>query len=291
MARGRTSHGGGGGALLACNRAIERQDDYKKNIKTLHIRTKQLAEALRSDGRIAEVLNAESEDGVADNFLSSTHNRLKAIAEGNAKRMYEIEYFVDSVKEVRTEVENENQGDAEEGNNNDAPDYERSIHDIMDRIRHERESDPSHVAPEDHDLSRELREALGEKVPKKKSRPSRGGDDDEDDLEIVHNRTDDITSLKCPVTGLLFENPVRNKVCSHTYDKAGLAQLLNNRKYNCPIPGCSNKSLSLSQVEEDEEMILKVKRYKVRVEAEKRKRELEDDDDMEGEGGGFTVLE
>lgn len=296
MARGRNSHGGGGGggALLACTRAIERQDDYKKNVKTLHIRTKQLAEALRLDGRIAEVLTAESDDGNADDFLSSTHARLKAIAEGNAKRMYEIEYFVDAVKEVRTRVQNDNEagGEAEEGVVIDAPDYERSIHEAMDRIRQDRENDPSHVALEDHELSTELREALGEKIQKKRSRASRGGDDDEDDLEIVHNRTDDINALKCPITGMLFKDPVKNKVCNHTYDRSGLAQLLKNRKHTCPVPGCSNNGLSSSQVEEDEEMKLRVKRHRVREEAEKKKRELEGDDDMEeGERGRFTVLE
>mmetsp|Transcript_13676 Transcript_13676/g.29666 ORF Transcript_13676/g.29666 Transcript_13676/m.29666 type:complete len:297 (-) Transcript_13676:153-1043(-) len=296
MARGKSSHGGGGGggALLACNRAIDRQNEYEKNVKNLHFRTKQIAEALSPNSKIVEVLNAESDDG-ANDFLSSTRSRLKAIAEGNAKRMYEIEYFVDAVKEVRTQVQNENQASAGEGEDAAAvaPDYERSIHEAMERIRRERDDDPSRVSPEDHEMSRDVRQALGEKIQKKRSRPSQGGgDDDEDDLEIVRNQTDDVHTLKCPITGMLFEDPVKNKVCHHTYDRAGLAQLLNNRKYTCPVPGCANKGLSLSQVEEDEEMKLKVKRHKVREEADKRKRELEEEDDMEeGEGGGFTVLE
>mmetsp|Transcript_41786 Transcript_41786/g.75215 ORF Transcript_41786/g.75215 Transcript_41786/m.75215 type:complete len:291 (-) Transcript_41786:331-1203(-) len=290
MARGRNSHGaGGGGALLACNRAIERQDDYKSSLKNkLHVRMKVVAETLRPDSRVAGILK-ESDDG-ADDFLLSARNRLKAIAEGNAKRMYEIEYFVDALKEVRTEVQNENQGGGDEGDAAaDAPDYERSIHEAMDRIRDQRENDSS---LEDHEMSTEIRQAMGEKIQKKRSRASRGGDDDEDDLEIVHNQTDDIRSLKCPITGMLFVNPVKNKVCHHTYDRAGLDQMLTARKHTCPVAGCANKSLALDQVEEDEEMKLKVKRHKTREENEKRKRDLEEEDDMEdGEGGGFTVLE
>lgn len=290
MARGRSSHGGGGGTLLACTRAIERQDEYKKNVTLLHFNTKIIAESLSRDSRIASILE-NSDDGTSDGFLLSARDRLKAIAEGNAKRMYEIEYFVDALKEVRGEVQNENQvGDGEE--RADAPDYERAIHDAMDRVHQRGENDESRPAPEDHEMSTEIRQALGEKIPKKRSRPSRGGDDDEDDLEIVNNQTDGIRSLQCPITGMLFVNPVKNKVCHHVYDRAGLDQMLRAKKCTCPVAGCTNRSVTNDQVEEDEEMKLKVKRHKTREEAEKRKRELEDDDDMEeGGGGGYTVLE
>lgn len=297
MARGRSSHGGGRerGALLACNRAIDRQEDFRKGIKALHFRAKQLAEALRPDGRIAEVLLAESDGSdAANDFLQSTHDRLKALAEGNAKRMCEVDVFVDAAKELRGQVEDAAPADGEGGDDDDdaadAPDYERSLHEAMERIRAARESDPSLPPPEDHVLSREVREALGEHV-KKRSRASRGGDD-EDDLEVVRNQTDDVHALKCPVTGMLFKDPVRNKVCGHTYDRAGLMQLLNNRKSTCPIPGCSNNKLSLDQVEDDEEMKLKVKRYLAREVAQRKKRQLEEEDDMdEGEGTGYTILE
>jgi len=289
MARGRKSQGGGGGTLLACTRAIERQDEYKKNVTLLHANTKIIAESLSSNSRIANILE-NSDDGNSDDFLLSARNRLKAISEGNAKRMYEIEYFVDAMKEVLGEVQNENQvGDGEEGA--EAPDYERSIHEAMDRIQQQGENDPSRVAPEDHEMSTEIRQALGEKI-QKRSRSSRGGDDDEDDLEIVNNQTDDARSLQCPITGMLFVNPVKNKVCGHVYDRAGLAQMLRARKTTCPVAGCTDRSVTNDQVLEDEEMKLKVKRHKTREEGEKRKRELEDDDDMEeGEGGGYTVLE
>ncbi|KAL7551195.1 hypothetical protein ACHAWF_014393 [Thalassiosira exigua] len=244
MARGRHSHGGGGGgALLACNRAIERRSDYEKQVKSLQARTKMVAGMLRPDDTLAEILK---------DWLASTRDRVRAIAEGNAKRMYEIEYFVDAVKEVRAEVQ-QNQNNAggaeEEGKDNaaaDAPDYERSINEAVDRVRQRGENDPSRIAVQDHEWTLEVRREIGEKI-QKKSRESQGGEDDEDDLEIVHNRVDDVNALKCPIT----ENPLKNKQCGHTYDRAGLNQLLGARKHTCPVLGCSNNS------EEDEEIKLK----------------------------------
>lgn len=306
MARGRNSHhgAGGGGALLACNRAIDRQDEYTSNVKKIQARATTMADLLMEDSDVVKVLRESSGDGGADDWLLLNRNRLKDIAEGNAKRMNEIECFVDAVKEVRSDVQRRQDatqagGGGEEGgedptNDNDvAPDYEGLIHGAMDRIREQRESDPSRPSIEDHEMYVEVRQRLGEKIQKKRSRASRGGDDDDDDLEIVQNAIDDVNSLKCPITGMLFEDPVKNKACHHTYDRAGLNQLLGARKHTCPVPGCANKTVSMAQVEDDEEMKLKVKRHRAREEAEKRKRDLEDEDEDEdgAEAGGYTKLE
>lgn len=293
MARGRNSHPGGrGGALLACDRAIDKSEEQKQSVKKLQARGLMIADVIKPDSDIAEVLKASSsssdKDNKAEEFLSAAYARLKALAEGNAKRIYDIEDFVDAVKVVRAEVQQTlAAAAAAAGQNNeaatttDAPDYERSIHDALERVRQDRANGPSRLPHEDHALSLEMREALGEKLPKKRSRSSRGADDDEDDLEIVQNRVDDVHTLKCPITGMFFVNPVKNKVCNHVYDRAGLDQLIRARKHTCPVPGCANRSLSLAQVEEDEQMKLKVKRHKAREEAEKRKKDLEDDDDDE----------
>jgi hypothetical protein len=291
MARGRNSHPGGrGGALLACERAIDKSEEQKQSVKKLQARGIMIADVIKPDSDIAEVLKASSSDNAkaAEEFLSTAYARLKVLAEGNAKRIYDIEDFVDAVKYVRVEVQENLSANNTNTNNDagagivttDAPDYERSIHDAVERVRQERANGPSRLPCEDHAMSIEMREALGEKIPKKRSRGSRGGaDEDEDDLEIVQNRVDDVHSLKCPITGMFFVNPVKNKVCNHVYDRAGLDQLIRARKNTCPVPGCANRSLSLAQVEEDEQMKLKVKRHKAREEAEKRKKDLEDDDD------------
>lgn len=280
MARGRASHGGssGGGAIHACNRAIERKDEYNKSVLEVQTRANLIAETIRMpNGLITELIKAECGEEEADQWLTSCRDRLKAIGSGNAKRVFEIDYFVDGVKEVRAEVQAKQQNNEDEGaNEEETPDYERSINEAVDRIRKQREGNDD---VDDHEHAIQIRQSLGEKIQKKARASRGGGGDDDDDLEIVQNQVDDVHTLKCPFTGMFFTNPVKNKVCGHTYDLPGLQQMLGARKSTCPIPGCSNKSVSMSQVDEDVEMKLRVSRHKKREEAEKRKRDLEDDEE------------
>lgn len=302
MPRGRnnrTSHGIGGGAIHSADMAIGKENDYKQGVKGLQARASMMAELITAGGALEQLLKEADGDG-ADKFLTSQRNRLKAIAEGNAKQLNEIDYFLQAVKDVRSDVQRQNQSDAaaggvrgegQEGEPADAaaeaPDYERSLQEALEKIRQTKESDRSFLPPEEHPMVIDLREKLGERV-KKRSR-----NDDDDDLEIVNNvGVDDVHKLKCPITSMFFENPVRNKVCGHTYDRLGLNQLLGLNKTKCPIPGCSNSKLSINQVEVDDEMKLKVRRHKMREEAAKKKRDLDESmDDQEDGGGGYTVLE
>ena len=126
MARGRQSQqgggGGGGGALLACNRAIDKSDEYKKSVKMLQARVQQIADTVRPDGDLAEILRAAgatggSNDDYSDEaFLSRAYDRLRALGVGNAKRMEDIDDFVDAIKEVKARVER----NGKNGNNDDA---------------------------------------------------------------------------------------------------------------------------------------------------------------------------
>jgi hypothetical protein len=291
MARGRNnSHGTGGGAIHAATMAINKENEYKQAVKSLQVHASMAAENLTVGGDIENIL-MEADPDNAESFLSAQRNRLKGIAEGNAKLLNEIDYFVQAVKDVRADVQRQDQSSAAQGQEGaaaagteEATDYERSLQEAIERIRQGKESDPNYVPLEDHPMVISLREKLGEKIKKKSQ------NDDDDDLEIVNNvGSDDIHALKCPITGMLFENPVRSKVCGHTYDKTGLQQMVGMKKSKCPIPGCSNNALGWGQVEEDEEMKLKVRRHKMREEAAKRKRDL--DESMDDQGGGYTVLE
>ncbi|KAL7447201.1 hypothetical protein ACHAXM_011193 [Skeletonema potamos] len=284
MVRGRNnSHGAGGGAIHAADMAIKKENEYKQPVKSLQVHASMTAELLTAGGDIESFL-MEADPDNAESFLSTQRNRLKGIAEGNAKQLNDIDYFIQAVKDVRADVQRQ----AAEGQDGeaatDAPDYERSLQEAIERIRQGKESDPNHVSLEDHPMVISMREKLGEKIKKKSQ------NDDDDDLEIVNNvGSDDVHALKCPITFMLFENPVKSKVCGHTYDKMGLEQMVSMKKSKCPIPGCSNRALGWGQVEDDEEMKLKVRRFKMREEAAKRKRDL--DESMDEQGGGYTVLE
>ncbi|ESN99211.1 hypothetical protein HELRODRAFT_162723 [Helobdella robusta] len=59
---------------------------------------------------------------------------------------------------------------------------------------------------------------------------------------------------KCPITQSTMIEPVRNKLCGHSYDRKGALQLINMRanKARCPVPGCANvEPLNEDQLEED----------------------------------------
>ncbi|KAL3797656.1 hypothetical protein HJC23_013488 [Cyclotella cryptica] len=273
-----TSRSGSASALLAATRAIESEDQYRRNVNKLQARTLILADHLIPGDGLETTLDANDDDDVKE-FLLNCRERLKEIAVGNAKRMYEIDYFVEAVKEVKGDVMRRLQQAANvEGE--DAVDYEAAIHQTIERVRERGENDRIRVPVEQHPMSIELRTRLGEKIK---------SSEDDDDLEIV-NRSDDVHALKCPITGMLYEDPVKNKVCHHTYSRQGLQQLIKNKKTTCPVAGCSNRTLSLQQVEDDEVMTMKVTRFKKREEQEKKKRKLEEEDMDDGEGG-FTVIQ
>lgn len=62
-------------------------------------------------------------------------------------------------------------------------------------------------------------------------------------------------NMRCPITQRFMKEPLRNRLCGHTYDKIGVEQLIKNRgaKARCPVPGCRNvRHLELSQLEPDE---------------------------------------
>jgi len=70
---------------------------------------------------------------------------------------------------------------------------------------------------------------------------------EDEDLVIENNRNKDINvgSIKCPLTKAIFKQPVKSKVCNHTFEKAAIEQYLQsklsaNELAECPLPGCNN---------------------------------------------------
>jgi Zinc-finger of the MIZ type in Nse subunit. len=81
-----------------------------------------------------------------------------------------------------------------------------------------------------------------------------------------------------------MENPVRNTVCGHVYDYSGIKFYMGSRRVRqCPVPGCANRQVTMSQIEHDEEMQLKVKRFLKRMEQVRQQRmsQTQDIDDFE----------
>nr|CAG8452961.1 8323_t:CDS:2 [Entrophospora candida] len=68
-------------------------------------------------------------------------------------------------------------------------------------------------------------------------------DADADDDVVVGRQKE---SLKCPITTLLYEEPVTSNVCKHTFSKSAILQLISRNKdvVCCPIPGCDKQIMT-----------------------------------------------
>nr|CAG8616769.1 14931_t:CDS:2 [Entrophospora candida] len=77
-------------------------------------------------------------------------------------------------------------------------------------------------------------------------------DADADDDIVVGRQKE---SLKCPITTLLYEEPVTSNVCKHTFSKSAILQLISRNRdvVCCPIPD-SSTSISFRDVDEVDDM-------------------------------------
>ena len=316
MPRGRHPHGTSDAAVMASDRVLAKEAEYRSGIKKIQASALLLAESLALKGDIESSLLQHHRDGDSSNaqksevesFLTDQRNRLKALCEGNVKRMRGIDNFIKALGNVRDEVQQRDfqedqqrraaldsggQNDAVNGEEEDLPDYEASILGKIEENKMRQQEEETGI--QDEDFSRQIRDRLGEKVNKRRKRRS-GADDDDDDeeLEIIRNQDAEI-SLKCPITGQLFEDPVKNNICQHVYSRAGLEHLLKSKKYNCPMPGCNNDKLTLSQVEKDYETEKRVRNHQRKIEQDKvRMSEFDDEElaDADTERiSGMTVLD
>ncbi|XP_061709583.1 E3 SUMO-protein ligase NSE2-like [Cydia pomonella] len=75
---------------------------------------------------------------------------------------------------------------------------------------------------------------------------------EESDLAI----TESDNRMIDPITKKPIEDPVRNSLCNHVYERASIMQLLSvNRKTRCPVAGCGNKQpVAAAQLAPDEEL-------------------------------------
>jgi|Transcript_13134 hypothetical protein len=267
-------------ALLAADRVLSKEQEYRNSVKKIQTLAYFLAERIHPENGDLTQTFADDPD-----FLQEQRENLKNFAEGNAQRLREVNHFIKAVGEVRDEVQAKQQTQEENaGDSSSSPtDYANSIRNKIEKNRVQDEANQVELRLEDYPV--EMRSRLGEKEPKKRKQKGRRSidDDDDDDLEVINTQSggiDSVQSLKCPFTSSFYEDPVRNKVCGHTYSRAGLMQLINTRgQQPCPVTGCSNNSVTMNQCEDDMEMIMKVHRYKRREEIEKQQRMATMDDE------------
>lgn len=91
---------------------------------------------------------------------------------------------------------------------------------------------------------------------------------EDDDLEMTYHSK---RSLKCPITMMTYENPVRSKVCPHIFSRDAVMEMIsrNSGQIKCPVAGC-DKRLTASTMIRDRD-------------TERRLRE-EEEEDMDDQG-------
>ena len=209
--------------------------------------------------------------GVRDDIQELQRQR-KVVEDEKAKKAAENNNANDDADD---DIDNRHHDDNDD--DEEPPDYEKILLEKVAEYKQKRVNDGLELNLDDEELVRKCCDRLGEK-PRTNKRKGRGGggEEEDDELEVMNPQTGTgqqqqssasliDTPFRCPITGLFFSKPVKSKVCNHIYDLDGLRQILGNNnagKANCPIPGCTNRNLTLAQVEDDVEMMMKVRRHK-----------------------------
>jgi SUMO ligase MMS21 Smc5/6 complex component len=262
-------------SLLAVDRIIQKENYYREGIAKNHAASKMLADMLAIDGggELSKSVQDAADPSTKQEIeaaINEQRERLQKISEKNVMNSRNVDAFMGALSAVRNQVQATPETDEQ-------LDYERIIQDKMQQ--YSAANAGSQVDVRDEKFCREIRSSLGIK-----ERASKKDDDSDEELEVLRNPAG-TQSLKCPITAMLYEEPLRNKVCGHVYSKAGIMQMLRSHQPKCPVVGCRNGAVTMSQLEEDVETEMKVKRQRRREETERQQRASQaiydsDDDDV-----------
>lgn len=88
---------------------------------------------------------------------------------------------------------------------------------------------------------------------RKRKRNEEEDEKDEPEIEILNGSS--VNSIKCPISQGRIEEPVKSKLCGHSYDKSSILMYINDKPKECPISGCK-KMVSKENLEYDKELAL-----------------------------------
>lgn len=88
----------------------------------------------------------------------------------------------------------------------------------------------------EHEMYTKISSLQKQKESEDRNQTNRGSDE-----EILI--TQEVENVRCAITGMEMTDPVRNTVCGHNYDRAGIEHYLSTRPNGkCPMSGCSSDS-------------------------------------------------
>lgn len=229
---------------------VRREDDYRAGINGNHNLAIMLAGRLKHGGQLEEML----ED------FDEYREHVKKITEQNVLEGRKLSAYISALGNIMN-VEDVAEVD----------DYDSALESAMDKEL--RKITKNSVDVRQERMYLDICSKLGE--------ASAAGANGDDDLEIMAEES--TLNLKCPIMGSLMQDPVKNKVCGHTYSKVAiLNHIAIDRR--CPVAGCQNLHVKQDQLEPDMETTAEIRRERIRQEHAQRQMtqnaiDMDDDDD------------
>jgi hypothetical protein len=266
MSRARRTSGSGtvASSVLALNSIAAKEPAYKEAILRNHMHSKVMAECFfaKESDALEACLKAVSEDQQEDllEAFQEQRNRLMKVSETNVDNFRQVNAFIGALNQsIRPHIEQQREG-------TEPQDYEKLILEKMQEYRQAQKDSELDMA--DEQFVREIKTALGEATAS-----ANNDDDDDDDLQVVTRASGE--TLKCPIMGSYYEDPVKSSICGHTYSRMGIENHLRSSR-KCPVAGCSNNNITRDQLQPDIEMQMKVRRQRRKSDQEKAQRLTQD---------------
>lgn len=118
-------------------------------------------------------------------------------------------------------------------------------------------SQPSAATVESHEYYKKF--CLASKL--KRTGGGAAGGEDEDEIEVVREDGDEegeLQKFKCCFSQQIMREPMKNKLCGHTYDNSSLPAILKTKK--CPLRGCK-REVDKANMVPDEELQFAIDEY------------------------------
>lgn len=220
-------------STLIVDQMVRKEKQYMAGVKENHDLGLALASRLQKGSTVEGLLDPAQ--------ASKYRERVKALSQKNVLHERKVKAFCSSLRKIKNTQE-------------PAEDYQQVLSSTIEKEMEAitQNSVEVHQEPKYLDICQELGEV--------------SADNQDDELEVLNNESS--VNLKCPLSGALLENPVRNKVCKHVYSKQHIMHHLRTDR-RCPAVGCGNNLVTAEQLEDDSKTARLVQREKIRQEKER----------------------
>ncbi|CAG6015902.1 E3 SUMO-protein ligase NSE2 [Menidia menidia] len=168
-----------------------------------------------------------------------------------AKLDREINYFIDAVQQVTSEVT--------------AQQPETMFH-LSDKVRDkfsERVARLSDAELHNHQKVVAFKESINNSLKQANEESAENMEELDDDIAVTQSQH----NFSCPLTQVEMVNPVKNKKCNHHYEEAAIQSLIKTKKSQkkkcrCPVVGCGNTDVKESDLIPDQVLRRKIQSQK-----------------------------